>query len=146
MSIVDKKYAEKYKNSPGDWLKQFLDERVQVAQTKERTVKNEGGPETKETVTLKTKRLDVQKVFDIAKANNISTEKMEATVGTKNAAGRIRMTLGNELRAAAKHRHGLFDAEGTWHDAPADFIGDQEKTHERDGTKIPKAKPEAEAA
>ena len=57
------------------------------------------------------------------------------------------MTIGNMLRARAKARHGLFDVEGEWHEASEEFLDGAERTQERDGTKIAKAKPaEAEAS
>jgi len=149
-SIIDPKYAQALKNKPKDWLGQFLDERVTEAQTREKVVKtkdDEGNvTETTETVTLKARKLDLDSLFGLCKANNIDTEAMEAQRDRKNAPGRIRMTLGNQLRAAAKHRHGLYDADGEWHEADADFLGEAERTHERDGTKIVVAKPESDDA
>jgi hypothetical protein len=55
------------------------------------------------------------------------------------------MTLGNSLRAEARHRHGLMNLEGVFVDAPAEFLGDHPKTKNQDGSKIVVAKAETEA-
>lgn len=149
MSIIDPKYAATYKNKPKDWTASFIDDHTAIPDTREKTVKvkNEDGTETEhtETVTLKKTRLDLDALFGLAKANAIDTAEMEAQRDRKNAPGRIRMTLGNQLRAAAKHRHGLNDLNGEFHDAPADFIGDAPKTQNPDGSKIEAPKAEAPA-
>lgn len=137
-SIIDPKYRKREKVA--DWFTNFVDERVTVAETKTKTVKttDEAGNavESSEVVTLKRRKLDLDALFALAKINGIETAKMEEQRDRLNAAGRIRMTLGNSLRAAAKHRHGLFDASGEWHVADADFIGDAPLTQLPDGTKI----------
>jgi hypothetical protein len=95
---------------------------------------------------LKRTRLDLDKLFALADANHVDTAKMKAQRDQKNAPGRIRMTLGNNLRAVAKRRHGLNDVGGVFHEADAEFIGETLKTQNPDGSYIEKPKPEAPAA
>lgn len=143
-SIINPKYVGKYKEQ--DWLGGFISGQVTEAQTKEKQIKDkdEDGNETVrvETVELKKRSLNLDKLFDLCKVNNIDTAAMEAQRDRKNAPGRIRMTLGNSLRAAAKHRHGLFDIDGNWIEADAEFLGDSVKTQHPDGSKIVVAKVE----
>jgi hypothetical protein len=148
MSIIDKKYAERYRKNRenADWFSTFVDGQVQVKDTKEVLKTAEDGTETKETVTLKRTRLDLDKLFALADANHVDTAKMKAQRDQKNAPGRIRMTLGNNLRAVAKRRHGLNDVGGVFHEADAEFIGETLKTQNPDGSYIEKPKPEAPAA
>lgn len=90
---------------------------------------------------------DLDAMLLLAERNGIDTS--HATfVGIReaNAIGRARMTLHNMLKSRAKKRHGLFDIEGNWVDLPAadlEFLGNPERTEERDGTKIPKVKAAA---
>lgn len=146
-SIIDPKYRGRAKVA--DWLSTFVDGIVSKPTTKEKQVKtqDEDGNEvvTTETVELARRQLDLSALFALAQSNGINTAKMEEQRDRPNAPGRIRMTLGNSLRAAAKHRHGLFDLDGNWHDADAEFIGDSVKTQNPDGSKIVVAKPAAEA-
>lgn len=89
---------------------------------------------------------DLDKMFLLAERNGIDTTHATFTgIKDTNNVGRGRMTISNMLRARAKKRHGLFDVAGEWNEAPADFLGDAERVEERDGTKIPKAKPAKEA-
>lgn len=146
-SIIDPKYRGRAKVA--DWLSLFVDNIVTKPVTKEKTVKSkdEDGNEvvSTETVTLARRQLDLDALFALAQSNSIDTAKMEEQRDRPNAPGRIRMTLGNSLRAAAKHRHGLFDLEGNWHEADAEFVGDAPKTQNPDGSKIVTAKPAEEA-
>lgn len=143
-SIIDPKYMEKYKNKPKDWLATFVSDQVTEVVTKDIVVKDEDGVESMESVETGKTNVDLDKLFTLTQNNHIDTAKMEEQRDRKNAPGRIRMTLGNSLRAAARKRHGLFDLEGEWVDAPAEFVGDTAKTQERDGTPIKVAKPAAE--
>lgn len=146
-SIIDKKYAERYKNADKDWAAQFIDRHVVVQHEKEIEKKDEQGNVVgTEIVALKKTGIDLDKLFALADQNKLETDTLKAQRANKNAPGRIRMTIGNQLRAAAKHRHGLFDTEGVWHDAPAEFIGDAAKTHNPDGSRIVPEKQAAEAA
>lgn len=129
-SIIGKKYAEKYRKGDGDWTSRFIDERVSDPITKERTKKGEDGQETTETVTLKGTRVNLDKLFVLAEANYIDVNAYRADVGKPNAAGRLRMTVGNRLRATAKRQHGLNDAEGTFHEADAETIGGKPQTQD----------------
>lgn len=146
-SIIDPKYAERYKTKPKDWLGNFLDEQVTTAEMKEKTIKGEDSEEdTKRMVASGKRVLDLDKLFALCEQNSLDTAKMKEQADRKNAPGRIRMTLGNSLRAAARKRHGLFDVDGNWTEADADFIGDSAKTHNADGTKIVVEKPTEDAA
>lgn len=145
-SIIPPKYQGKYKGAE-DWLASFIDGQVKVVPMKDKTVtEGEGDDAITKTITVAAgkAKLDLDKLFALSEANSIDAEivkTMREQRGRKNAAGRIRMTLGNALRAAAKHRHGLYTIDGTWTDAPAEFIGDAVKTHNPDGSKIVVAKP-----
>lgn len=147
-SIIPAKYADRYK-SP-DWLGTFIDGQVKTTVFRDKVTKHkdeETGEEFEKTESVSTgkKALDLDKLFDLCKANAIDTADMEAQRDRKNAPGRIRMTLGNSLRAAARHRHGLFNLDGEWVEAPADFVGDSAKTHNPDGSKIKVEKAAADA-
>lgn len=144
MSIVDPKYRMKYKTAI-DWLASFVDAQVKVTVMKDKTTTDTDGNKVTESVATKETRVDLDKLFALAKANSLDVAKYEAQRDQKNAPGRLRMTIGNMLRAAATKRHGLFDADGNWTDAPAEFIGENPKTHNPDGSKIKVEKP-AEAA
>lgn len=134
-SIIGSKYAGKYKDK--DWLGQFVDANATDAVTREKKmVDPETKAETVETIETGKRSLNLDKLFQLCKANNIETGEMEAQRDRPNAPGRIRMTLGNRLRAAARHRHGLFDRNGEWVPADAEFLGDSIQTHNRDGSKI----------
>ncbi len=145
MTIMPEKFRDKNYKGAQDWVKSFIDGAVLVAVTKEVTTKNEDGTETTETVDTNKTSIDMDKLFALAEANSFDVEKYKGDVEKKNAPGRLRMSIGNMLRAAARKRHGLYTIEGEWTDAPADFIGDAELKEHRDGTKIAKAKPEPEA-
>lgn len=146
-SIIDPKYRNREKKA--DWVANFIDGIVQKSVTKDKVVKETvDGVETSriETVTLARKTLDLDALFGLAKANSIDTATMEEQRDRPNAPGRIKMTLSNSLRAAARKRHGLYNLDGEWNDADAEFIGDSALTHNRDGSKIVVAKEEAPAA
>lgn len=146
-SIIPPKYQGKYKGAE-DWLSEFIDGQVKVVPMKEKTVtEGEGDDAVTKTITVAAgkAKLDLDKLFALTDANGIDSREMRAQRDRKNAPGRIRMTLGNALRAAAKHRHGLNTIDGTWTEAPASFIGDSPKTQNPDGSKIVVAKPSAEA-
>lgn len=147
-SIVDPKYRDKYKGEK-DWLAALIDSKCVVANTKEKTSKHEDGSEFKEIVTLKSTSINLDGLFALAEANGLDVEKYKTQIGTHGAPGRLRMTIGNMLRSAAKKRHGLYtvdaDGEKTWNAADEAFIGGAELTHNKDGSKIAKAKPAEEA-
>lgn len=150
-SIIDPKYRDKYKPENRDWLALFIDEQCTVKQTKEVAVKDEEGNDTGETETVELKKstLVLDDLFALADQNGIDTAKYEEQAGRPNAPGRLRMTLGNMLRARAMKRHGLFNIEGGWVAADDAFIGEAPLTENPDGTKIKVAKepePESEAA
>ena len=130
-SIIPSKYAAAYKERGPDWVGD------KIAENCVDVTKNDKGKETS--------ALDVDRLFDLAKANNIDTAKYEEQVDRPNAPGRLRMTIGNMLRARVKRRHGMFNANGKWSNAPEAFleaIGAEDKpTEKRDGEKIAKPKP-----
>lgn len=143
-SIIPEKYRG-VKKDP-DWLASFVD--GEVKETVMKTVKikdDEGNVTGEEEVPSAKSKVNLEKLFDLCAKNHIDTSKMQEQRDRPNAPGRIRMTLGNSLRAAAKRRHGLYDLSGDWHEAPADFIGDAELKETPDGEKIQKTAP-AEAA
>lgn len=145
-SIIPKKYQGKYKGAE-DWLSTFIDGQVKTVPMKDKTTTETiDGEEVTKTISVAAgkAKLDLDKLFALTDANAIDSKDMQAQRDRKNAPGRIRMTLGNALRAAAKHRHGLNSIDGEWTDAPVEFLGDAVKTHNPDGSKIVVAKPSAE--
>lgn len=141
-SIIDPKYRNKRDK---DWLAEFIDGQVKDRVMKTVKVKDEEGNVTgEEQVPSAKTAVDLDKLFALCAKNHIDTTKMEEQRDRPNAPGRIRMTLGNSLRAAAKRRHGLYDLEGNWVEAPADFIGDAELKENPDGSKIAKQQEEEE--
>ena len=144
-SIIDPKYRDKYRTNK-DWAARFIDSQVQVPVMKEVSTKHEDGTVTTELVATGKTRVDLDRLFGLAVINKLDIEKYREQVDRKNATGRLRMTIGNMIRAAGLHRHGLYDLEGTWNDADAEFLGDRELTQDRDGNKIPKAKAETAKA
>lgn len=144
MSIIDSKYRGKYRGN-GDWLTNFVDSAVKKIVTKEVTTTAEDGTKTTSIVDTKNTRIDMDALFGLAKANNLDVAKYDEQRDRPNAPGRLRMTIGNMLRSAAKKRHGLFGLDGVWNEADSAFIDGAEKTHNQDGSKIAKVKAEAEA-
>lgn len=143
MSMMPEKFRDKNYKGAQDWLSAFIDERVKTTVMKTVTTKAEDGTETSEQVPTNRTSIDMDALFSLGKANHLNVDKYADQVENKNAPGRLRMTIGNMLRAAARKRHGLFDAGGEWHAASAEFLGDAELKENRDGTKIAKAKPAA---
>lgn len=139
-SIIGEKYRGKYKGA-SDWIGEVIQANCSTQPMK--TVKDAEGNETE--VAKGKSVLNVDALISLSKANHIDTSKMEEQRDRKNAPGRIRMTLGNMLRAAARKRHGLY-INGEWVEAPEAFLesAPDEPTETRDGEKIVKAKPAAE--
>lgn len=119
-SIVPDKYKGKYKGA-SDWVGEFIES--QCNETPEGAKKSQ---------------LNVNRLFDLAEANGINVDKFK---GQENAAGRMRMTIGNSLRATARKRHGLKTIAGKNTKAPAEFI---EAAVEKFGAKYaePQEKPD----
>lgn len=148
-SIVDPKYRKK----EGD--KDFVAKLIDASATKYKEVTKKtpvDGTDPVEYVETKEQRADgtdVDKLFALARMNNLDVNKFEAQRENHGFPGRFRMTVSNMLRAAAKARHGLFAPnEGgwaTWTPAPRDWLdskgASEEPTHTQEGTKIVKAKP-----
>lgn len=144
-SIIGEKYRGKYTGA-GDWLAAMIDGQVQVPEFKNKTTKDEDGNETTKSVATGQKPVDITKLFALAAANGIDAEERYGDqIERPNATGRLRMTIGNMLRARARKRHGLNDLEGTFIEADADFVGEHPKTQHPDGSKIVVEQPEVEA-
>lgn len=133
-SIISEKYAGRGKEK--DWLGRFIDDQAVSPVTREKTVKNDDGTETTEAVATSKTTLDLDRLFALCSANHIDTSKMEEQRGRPNAPGRIRMTLGNSLRAAARKRHGLFDIDREWRAAPGEWLNGAPLKENPDGTKV----------
>jgi hypothetical protein len=149
-SIISDKY--KGKKFEKDWLAALLDTHA----TKMRTVKlYEPDPaDAEKKIQVEKTRpdgVDVDKLFAIAKANEVDTTKLDAVRGTgengadpHGFAGRSRMTLRNQLQTIAKQRHGLIVGE-EFVEAPADWLkakgAPDTPSHSQTGEKItpPKA-------
>ena len=122
MSIIDSKYAAKYRGD-GDWVAQFIKgncffQKLKTVETKD----DEGNVTGEESVNDGKPTLDVNALFAIAESNGIdATAKYGDQRERKNAPGRLRMTIGNSLRAIARRRHGLYDSDKNWHAAPEGF-------------------------
>lgn len=143
-SIIPEKY--RVRKDP-DWLAGFIDDQVRMPIMKTVAVKDEQGNDagTEEKDTGKT-AVDLDALFKLCELNHVKTDKMRAQTDRPNAPGRIRMTLGNSLRAAAKRRHGLFALDGEWTAVPEGFVeAGTVPTEMPDGTRFAVAKPAADA-
>lgn len=123
MNMVDEKYRNKYKGS-SDWIGEFIKSNV-----------NKDAGDGKSTY-------DAGLMRKLAEKNGVDASKLaEANVG------RARMTIGNQLRARAKKRHGLFDINGAWVKAPEDFLKESgapdSPMEDKNGNKIAKEKEAA---
>jgi len=133
MSIVDEAYRERYRGE-GDWFKQLVDAECyySVIKTTEE-IQEDGTVKTIEKTTAK-RRLDVERLFDLATENGIEEErltKFREIVGTNTSEGRIRMSVGNMLRAKAKKEGGL-KVNGTFVKAPEEFLPKAEEDSEQE--------------
>lgn len=132
-SIIDPKYRDKYKaeDYQPDFVAQLIDD---TALTRDDKGKSQG--------------LNQSLMLDLAAKNGVpeaDLANLRASVGAKNAGGRIKMTVANMLRARAKRRHSLMTLDGKVLPVPAGFpVGD--KTENDDGSKIVKEKPATPAA
>lgn len=130
-SIIPAKYADAYKDRTPDWVGD------KIAENCVTVTKNDKGKETSS--------LDVDRLLTLAQENGIDTTEYEKQVDRPNAPGRLRMTIGNMLRARVKRRHGLFNCNSKWSNAPAEFLesisAPGKPTEKRDGEKIVQPKP-----
>ena len=137
-SIIDSKYAGRDKQK--DWIGQFIDGQATVPVMRDKKVKttDESGNVTEgmETVDTGKRKLDLDRLFALAEANHVDVSQLREQTDRPNASGRLRMTVGNSLRAAARHRHGLNDLNGEWVGADAEWLAGAPRTQERDGSKI----------
>ena len=89
-NFIDPKYAHRYRGS-SDWVGAMISEHC--------TSKEDG-------------TIDLDILFKFAERNGIDTAKFRGQTGAPNAPGRLRMTIGNMLRARALRRHGLKGPNG----------------------------------
>lgn len=153
-SIVDPMYREKMKGAT-DWVGEMMEKAALVVDREatpavEEVKDKDGNVTTKAKPAVAAKKFwNLDAMFALAEANGIDTTKYENAREASSGVGRMRMTFSTMLRARAKRRHGLMDAEGKWHKAPEEFLrkglkeGEEtpEPTEKRDGTKIVKKKP-----
>lgn len=145
MSIIDEKYRDRYREP--DWVGQMINKDATETIMKTVKVKDEEGNVTgEEEVPTKKSKLDLDKLFKICEVNKIDYAKFDEQRDNPNAPGRIRMSVGNMLRAAARRRGGLYDINGDWQLAPAELMDGKEPTETPDGEKIKKSEPESEDA
>jgi hypothetical protein len=151
-SIVNPKYRDKYKKPEAkDWLSKLLDAEATKTREVKKTVVNPENPDEKITTTeQRADGIDVDKLFQIAKNNGINTANLQGHEADHGFAGRARMTIANGMRRVIKERHGCFNLGRTFLTAPPEMLNklqaDAEPTHNQDGTKIAKAKPEVAQA
>ena len=119
-TMIDSKYAGKYKGA-SDWNGELI--KAQCYDV------GEG------------KGLDLDSLFTMAEANHLDITELKTQRGRKNAPGRLRMTIGNSLRAAAHRRGGLYGPDEKWHKADDGFMDGREVTEGKDGVST---KPKAE--
>jgi len=148
-SIIDAKYRDgRYKE--GDWLAKFIAEQATKTREVEKKVPTGEDGGFKREKSNVPDGIDVDALFKLAKANGLDVAKFQDQRNSHGFPGRFRMTVRNMLQAAAKRRHGVQNVGGTWVAAPADWLSEKgapaKPTHEQNGTKIPVAKPAAEAA
>lgn len=117
--FMPEQYRDRYRGNP-DWIGSFIDDNC-------RKVLEEG----------KAARLCMDSLLTLAEKNGVPAESVadwRGQVDRPGAPGRLRMTVGNALRARAKRRHGLIDLDGNFVDADPEFIGDAKKTEKPDGS------------
>ena len=128
-SIIDPKYAQRYRGSK-DFIGEFIDDQCREEHTeytksgKEKTVRH----------------MSVNLMLDLAERNGANVGALRNQTDRPNAAGRIRMSVGNMLRARALKRHGLYNLDGDVVGAPREFLQQYEApsqpTETMDGEKI----------
>lgn len=134
-SIVDPKYRDRYKGKEKDFVGKFIDEQTMV-----------------NSADGKSKMPSLQKLFELALANGADSKKIDnyrLQDDSHGFGGRMRMTIGNILRAVAKQRHGLIDLSNTFHPIDESFKsthGLTSPTHSPGGEKISKVKEGSTAA
>lgn len=119
VNFMPERYRDKYRGDQ-DWLGNFINMNC-------RRVLEEG----------KAAQLCLDSLMNLAEVNAIDPKSVSywrKQFNKPGAPGRIRMTIGNMLRARAKRRHGLFDLEDNWVRADDEFIGDARRTEEPDGS------------
>lgn len=138
-SIVDPKYRNRYKGEEAkDFVSKFIEEQCRVAST-------DG----------KSSVFDTGKLFDLALLNGgkqAKVDKLKTQEGGRGYGPRMRMTLGNVIRASARKRHGVVALDGNFHEVDAAFKEKHAKfmkdqpTLNPDGSKIKKESASAPAA
>lgn len=130
VNFMPERYRDKYRGDQ-DWLGNFINANC-------RKVLEEG----------KAAQLCLDSLMILAEVNAVDAKDVSywrKQFNKPGAPGRIRMTIGNMLRARAKRRHGLLDLEGNWVEADAEFIGDARRTEESDGSPSEEVLKEREA-
>lgn len=118
-NFMPEQYRDRYRGDP-DWLGQFINNNC-------RKVLEEG----------KAAVLCMDSLLSLAEKNGVPAESIadwRGQVGRPGAPGRLRMTVGNALRARAKRRHGLIDLDDNFVHAAAEFIGDAPRLEKSDGS------------
>ena len=130
VNFMPERYRDKYRGGQ-DWLGDFINANC-------RKVLEEG----------KAAQLCLDSLMVLAEVNAVDAKDVSywrKQFNKPGAPGRIRMTIGNMLRARAKRRHGLLDLEGNWVEADVEFIGDARRTEESDGSPSEEVLKEQEA-
>ncbi len=147
-SIINSKYRGRAKTA--DFVSGLIDAASAKTQVVEKKVDLGDGKHkmVKQTVPA---GIDVGGLFELGQRNSLPIDKFQSQTGTHGFAGRFRMTVANMLRAAARKRHGLFDAKGKWVEAPVDWLVAQgatgDATQDRKGVStVPVKAPAVKAA
>lgn len=136
-SIIDPKY--KGRAARADFVSKLITDHASTPVLKVVKTKDEDGTVTETTEPTGKTSIDLEKLFAIAEANGFNaTLKYGDQVERLNAPGRLRMTIGNVLRAVARKRGGL-NVDGKFVHADDEFMAGALPTHNPDGTKIAKA-------
>lgn len=108
MTIVDPSYRARYVGR-GDWVKQQIDDYCYQSKTSTVGVTQPDGSIRYEIHKSKRKYFYPDLLFDMAEENGIEgvRENWVAVLEKKNGEGRVRMSVGNMIRAAARRNKGL---------------------------------------
>lgn len=123
MSIVDEDYRMRYRGK-GDWFKQFIDAHCYNPVMKRVEVTLSDGTVEMQDQPTKRRVFDPNALFDMAVENGIPEDRLtrfKEIVGQVTSEGRIRMSVGNMLRAATRKNGGL-TFRGTFYEADEDFL------------------------
>ena len=137
-SIIPSKYRDRPKTD--DWLTDFMESQCTNVEEKTFPEKKDKEGNIKEAARTEEVRVfDLEKIYALALANGVPQAKIDnyrANSRGPSDVGRMRMTVGNMLRARGRRRHGLNDLEGNFVEADEAFVAGHSKTENPDGTKI----------